>query len=475
MAVLGLDASPFKRGLLQSQADARAAGKEIAHGFGEFVSEKLPFASAVGALTAVEEVTRRSIEWGERIQNLANRLGMSTDAVQLWDHALRQNGSSMESAASFFALLGANRDKAMKGSEAQVDAFKHLGVTLDDLKSKRLEDLAAQIARVFEAGDPQKFFGDLRAVGGRGAREMVAAFRNGLADMVGPDHEIILVSPEAIANLKEAADHLRTMADNLKAIGAITVNVVFTAGGEIFRELKTTGAGIGGFIEGFAQDVGRQIGDAVSGKKRTWKEALADVFSPFKAGAEEFSQNKEMLEGLLTEEDLKKNARQRRMGAGDLTGGADESVAETNKQAKEAQHEAEKLARIKEQIQGIEERTALIGMSAAQKVEEIERRIADLKSKPNEHPLQRELEEAKLGEELARAKEGADKEREREEKKMMHDRGRPMEVSPLQRIGGYLSPGELAVQVSQSKSEKHLEKIEKHLAHMDRNVSRAKY
>src|SRR5207248_7000291 len=69
---------------------------------------------------------------------LALRLGISTDAVQQLDFALKQNGSSIEAATKFFEKLAISRDKALGGGEgaaAKIEDFRKLGISLEQLKT----------------------------------------------------------------------------------------------------------------------------------------------------------------------------------------------------------------------------------------------------------------------------------------------------------------------------------------------------
>lgn len=405
MAVLGLNTTPFKRSLLQAQSDAQHAGREIKEAFSEVVSNALPFTSAAGAVFAGEEMFRRSVEWGEKIQNIATRLGISTDAVQLWDHALRQNGSSIESATGFFEKLGMARQKAMQGSEKETEAFKHLGVSLEDLKSKRIEDIAAQIAKVFEGGDPQKLISDLRSIGGRGAGELVAAFRNGLGEMVDIDQtELKIVTPEQIALLKEAADDLRTIGDNLKAIGAIAVVSVFQSLGEMFRRIKVEGAGVGAAL----------IAEKAQAESETFSEKLSDVLSPIrvmKRAFQAYQEGKELMEASLTQQDLDKNMSTRKPPAGPLS----DEEPETKKQAREAEKTANEILRINQETARVKQASALRDMTSSQRIEEIERRRARVKAEMSDAVdekdyAQSNLNLAKINDELDRAKSEAGKE-----------------------------------------------------------------
>src|SRR5512139_3105582 len=93
MASLGLNVSPFKAGLTAAKGDARSAGADISSALGSAVNSQLAKFASIGF---AEEVIRRTINYADQVQELASRLGISTDALQQWDYALGQTGGSID-------------------------------------------------------------------------------------------------------------------------------------------------------------------------------------------------------------------------------------------------------------------------------------------------------------------------------------------------------------------------------------------
>src|SRR5436190_21927059 len=195
---LGLDATSYESGLKRAQSSARSFGSTLSSEVGGKI------ASVFGA-AAIAEGIRHTIEYGGQIQDLANRLGISTTAVQQWDYALKQNGSSIEAASKFFEKLVVSRAKALEGNGDALNAFRQLGISPGQLKGQRVEGIAAAIAEAFKTGDPQALIAPLREVGGKSAGELVSAFRDGLSDAL---KEAPLISPEDVASLDRAGDAL---------------------------------------------------------------------------------------------------------------------------------------------------------------------------------------------------------------------------------------------------------------------------
>lgn len=212
IARVGMDASEFELGAKKVEGIAEHTGEEIAHHF------KAALAGAFGA-EAFRELVEKEIEFGEKTVDLSHRLGMSTDAVQIWDFALKRNGSTIEAAAGFFEKLGTARHKALSGDTKAIEDFKQLGVAIEDLKSKRIEDVAAQMSEVFSAGgDPQRLIEALRSVGGKGAGEMVATLRDGIQEVKKEMEELgLVISNSVLQKLKETGDRQKQIGAEIRA------------------------------------------------------------------------------------------------------------------------------------------------------------------------------------------------------------------------------------------------------------------
>lgn len=473
LAVLGLNTAPFRGSLQQSVADAKLAGSQMRSALGEKIGEKLPFLTAAGgataALTALEEMIRQSIEWADKIDNISNRLGISTEAVQLWDHALKQDGSSIEAATGFFEKLAIARQKALQGSDKEVEAFSRLGVSMSNLSSMRVEDIAAEIARAFQSGDPQKLIADLRAVGGKGAGELVAAFRNGLGELVAPGQSVVqVVSDEDIARLKEAGDWFTTTWTNIK--GALAHFSAF-----LIQGVKDFNHDINVALHlmvGYVDAVITNISDGVKMLMRgDLKGAFSRGINPYQAA---LGAAKVYDERWKAEEEAARAKREKLKTEG-LVGGDEES--DTARQAKDAIKAADEIRRIKNETDKIVQQTAMREMTAAERVEELERRIAALKAIPEEDVMDEkdqaeiDLKVAQLNDQLSKAKEDEAKD---QAKSMKENRFRAPEVNSLQRIGAYIDPRALGSDHA-AKSAEHLAVIRQHITNMDKEIRKTRY
>jgi hypothetical protein len=178
-------------------------------------------------------------------------LGITTEAAQEFDFALKKNGTSLDANAIIFEKLASSRQKALDGNAKAIESFRELGVTMEDLKNKRIEDIMKEIAETFEAGDPQQLISFFRDVGGRGAGEMVAAFRNGFGDLIQEAHDAGAVMDDAvIQKLKTAGDDLKTIGMQFRAGIAPAVAWLADSLKKIWHDANVAMNGVVGFVTG---------------------------------------------------------------------------------------------------------------------------------------------------------------------------------------------------------------------------------
>ena len=344
---LTLDGNQFDATLAHAQVIASAAGKRIAQSLTIFApGSVMGIASGAGLAAAAHG----AVEYGEKVSILAQRLGISTDAIQEWDYALRQNGSSIESATSFFEKLATARKKALGGDDKAAASFRALGISLDDLKSKRLEDVALQISRVFSSGDPQKLIADLREVGGRGAGEMVAAFNGGLAEMVQSAKAAgVVMSESTVDAMREAADRSKALGMEFVAGLAPAVALMSKLLQESWRYLQTATAMAVGFYGGFQKGSGGPLQSAA--------DSLEEIKALHRA----------------QDEAAESRASTRKKG---FTGGADDPGS--SKPSREAQREAVERERLAERLRDLQDKHYLNSLSKEERLTELARRRVEL-------------------------------------------------------------------------------------------------
>jgi len=215
LARLGLDSSGFQAGVKQAESAAKGLGKSISSELKGQLARAFSVAAVVTAGKAV-------LNYAGQITDLSDRLGISTDELQRMDYAARLSGTNLETMTGFLEKLSVAREEALEGNEKMVESFARLGVSMDDLKNRRLDELIKIIGRTVQAGNAQSLLPALRDVGGKSAGALIPTFKAGLEE-TGADAPII--SAEDIAAIDEADHKLSVLAMTLRS--ALAPAIVF--------------------------------------------------------------------------------------------------------------------------------------------------------------------------------------------------------------------------------------------------------
>jgi len=424
IATLGINTAGFRSGLNSAVTQANTAGAKIGTALGSALSSRLAGFVGIGSLTLL---TKSVVEYGSKISDLSARLNIGTEALQAWDYALKQTGSSIEVGAKFFEQLAKARDYALAGQAVYTRAFEKFGVTIDELKSKRLEDLGLQLAKTFKAGNAQEMIGALKDIGGRGGTEMATAFREGLAELIEEAKGAgVIMSDEMIGRLDELADKFSRLWMQVKAAAAPVLGFIVDGFQAIADEAARAGALAGGFWEG-----------GFSGAKEAWKRVDDEIIARERKAIE----------------------RRQRLNK---QGGAGGVAPPDEKAVKAAEKEREKLA---EKLAALQDKNYLDALTKEEKITELHRRRVQLAellaanwnklSEGGRLKAQIDL-ESLLGQEAALSR-NADKKQTRTE--VSFDR------TAAQRIGAFSleTPYQAATLDVERKSEQHLRVIRDHV------------
>jgi len=239
IATIGGDSSGLRREVNKSKGMVR----ELEGAFTNAFSNRLAGVIGIGALI---EASRRTVEYAGKINDLSQRLGIGTEALQEFDFAATQNGANLEKMTAFIERLNVSRQDALNGNKDLNAAFKELGVTIDDLKGKRVQDLTKQIANKVKDSDIQAIIAPLREVGGKGAGDLVAAFKAGLADAGDQARKSgQIISDSTIQQLDEIGDRFDSLGGQLRAGLAPAIGLVMDAVQAIIDSIRIGGAYLG--------------------------------------------------------------------------------------------------------------------------------------------------------------------------------------------------------------------------------------
>ncbi|MBQ6413023.1 MAG: hypothetical protein IJI19_06060 [Ruminococcus sp.] len=144
-AKLSLDSKDYEKGLDDGEKKGKSFSDKLKSGFS--TATKVA-AGAVGVVstaviaagTAMVKQTGQVAEYGDHIDKMSQKLGLSAEAYQQWDYVLGQAGTDINSMSTGMKTLTNKLDDAKNGSQSAQDMFAKLGLSLEDLQGMSRED-----------------------------------------------------------------------------------------------------------------------------------------------------------------------------------------------------------------------------------------------------------------------------------------------------------------------------------------------
>lgn len=142
-AKISIDSSEYEKGLDKASEDSKSFASKLGGGLkkagGIVAGAMAATTAAVGAVGGVMIAqTKQTAEYGDAIDKNSQKLGISAKSYQEWEAVLQHSGSSMGSmGASFKKLATAAQD----ASDDQVEAFKKIGLSMEDVANMSTEEL----------------------------------------------------------------------------------------------------------------------------------------------------------------------------------------------------------------------------------------------------------------------------------------------------------------------------------------------
>lgn len=137
----------------------KSAGKGIASGIGSVMggAAKVAAAGITAAATATAAATGALVNgavdlanYGDNIDKMSQKVGLSAEAYQEWDYILKISGTEMQNMTTGLKTLTNKLDDAKNGSEDAQGMFAKLGLSMEDLSSMSREDLFAAAISGFQ-------------------------------------------------------------------------------------------------------------------------------------------------------------------------------------------------------------------------------------------------------------------------------------------------------------------------------------
>ena len=134
-AMLTLDSSQYDKGLSSAEKNASGFGKNLKTAFKVGAAAVGLVTTAVGTLTgALVKGAGEVAAYGDNIDKMSQKMGLSAEAYQEWDAIMQHSGTSIESLQSGMKTLA-------NAVESGNDAFARLGITEEEIAGMNNEEL----------------------------------------------------------------------------------------------------------------------------------------------------------------------------------------------------------------------------------------------------------------------------------------------------------------------------------------------
>ena len=213
---------------------AKQTGEKSGKSFGESLAKGIKTTAAIitgalatataGALAtgkAFINAASATASYGDNIDKMSQKMGISAQAYQEWDYILKRNGASIDGMKT--SML-----KLTKAAEDGDDAFKALGISQSDLASMSKDDLFAATIRGLQGIQDQ---GQRTVLAnkllGKGATELGALLNSSASDTEALRQKVHdlggVMSNEAV---KDAANYQDQMTDVQTALTGLKNNMM---------------------------------------------------------------------------------------------------------------------------------------------------------------------------------------------------------------------------------------------------------
>jgi hypothetical protein len=218
---LSAETSSFEAGMKRAQRTTATATGGIAKSLGRVKGLIAGFtgALALGGLTAA---IKSSLEYASHLTELGETLGLTAKDLQTFSFAAGQVGVAQEELENGIQKLTISMGKAQVGSQAQVKAFKAIGISIDEIKGKNTGDVFRLIAEKLQnvTDRSQRAAVEVALFGKAGAKldNLLSGAEGKLSELTDAAEKLgIVLSEDEIRNADRTADKLQALQTVLKA------------------------------------------------------------------------------------------------------------------------------------------------------------------------------------------------------------------------------------------------------------------
>lgn len=197
-------------------------GQKVKAGFSMMTAAAAAFAASA-AVNTVMQAIKSGLDYASALGEVAQQVGVTTDALQFYRFAAGQSGLATEEMDNALAQLTRRAGEAANGTKAQAEAFEKLGISVKDANGNMIPtgDLIPKIAEGLKGlespAERAAVLVDLFGKSGQKLEPMLTGGAKGVNDLADSYRKMgTALTPEQIKNADEAADAIGKLQQRLR-------------------------------------------------------------------------------------------------------------------------------------------------------------------------------------------------------------------------------------------------------------------
>ena len=199
----------------------KSAGGKFSGAFGTTLKAGIATTAAlgtavIGAGTAFTAAAKDVSAYGDNIDKMSQKVGMSAESYQTWDYVLKISGTEMSNMTTGLKTLTNKFDDAKNGSEKSQEMFKKLGLSMDEISNMSREDLFGAVISGFQGmSDSTERAALANDLFGKSGQELAPLFNTSVEETQRLKDEVMnlggVMSDDAVKNSAAFQDALTRM------------------------------------------------------------------------------------------------------------------------------------------------------------------------------------------------------------------------------------------------------------------------
>lgn len=270
-AKIKLDTSDYEKDLAGAEKSGSAFANKLKNGLSTAAKVGGAAIAAIGA--GVVALGKKFVDgmrdvaaYGDEVDKMSQKLGLSKTAYQEWDYVLGQAGVEITSMSTGLKTLTNKLDEAKNGSEDAQKMFAALGLSMEDLSTMSREDVFASVITGFQGmADSTERAALANDLFGRSGQELTPLFNSSIEDtneLRQAAHDLgFVLSDEAVSASADFNDALDTLTRTVGGLKNQFIQNFLPAATKVMDGLTAI---FGGDSEGGVEQINAGITDIVN-------------------------------------------------------------------------------------------------------------------------------------------------------------------------------------------------------------------